>query len=495
MICPHCHREQKDNHQTVCIFCKKTLYSDTRSHPHSENHDQTSSFVQARIRAEEGNPAALYRLGLCYYLGSGCTQDYQKAVHYFQDAADKGNADAQYALALCLLQGKGIQQKISLSIHYLKQASKQKHPKASALLNEISKKHRSQPAGELQLITDLSLIPEAKRQEMVHFLPNDAANSCPNDQYELTKCEGFLAYHQLEPLKHLGYVKLNMLCCTGCKSWFINRHAYSVLAASDYNLDGFDILGCREHQRHESLIAFHTPEEPEAPVKTRRRRATSTRGSLRGPRHQQHLAIKLAACDGGASENSFGYKGLCSDEYHKLHKQTGDAPWCASRKNQCRDWQGAAPDNHEYPCLESHLLIDWRLGSPKDGANDAPSHRISGDREGSIALLTTVLPGETEKERRVFAIFKINNPEQVSPGEIVADQMLRLEIMKNEPLFFWDTYHKDQKNDEIPKWGSVFYRNVSHDQIQVFLKKAVELIEEPDRKATAGKLLSFISEK
>ncbi len=494
MICPHCHREQKDKHQTVCIFCRKNLLSENNSSTHSEN-SQASQFAEARILAEKGDLSALYRLGLCYYLGSGCDQDYQKAVNNFSNAADKGNADAQYAVSLCLLQGKGAQQNISLGVHYLKLSTQQGHVKAQKLLDEISKKSGHQQSHAGRLITDLDQIPEEKRHEMIHFLPVDAANTCPNDQYELTKCEGYLAYHQLNPLKRLGYVKLKMLCCTSCKNWFINRHAYNCLTESDYNLNGFDILGCKDHPRHESLIAFHTPEEPEIPVKKRRRRATSTRGSLRGPRHQQHLAIKLAACDGGASDNSFGYKGICSDAQYKLHKQTGSALWCAGRKNPCREWQEDQLNEHEYPCLESHLLVDWRLGSPEDGANDAPSHRISGDREGSIALLTTVLPGESENERRVFAIFRIHNPEDASPGEIVADEALRVEIMKNEPLYFWETYHKDQQSEENPKWGSVFYRNLTHDQIQVFLKKAVELINDPDRKAIAGKLLSFVSEK
>ena len=527
MICPHCHREQKDSTRNVCVFCKKNLYSETeetvrpkvkaetRSNETRESDLEESiddiDLVSLRQLSEKGMPQADYRLGLCYLKGLGCEQDPQMAVRSFTKAAEAGLADAQYALAYCQLQGIGTKQQVRQAIQLLTKAAQQKHNKAIVLLKAIEETYRSKTPELPHLIPEGSPLPSEKCHEQIHFLPDDAANTCPSDQYELTRCEGYLAYYQLEPLERLGHVKINMSCCSNCGAWYLSRAAFNQISESTFDLDGFDILGCPDHVRHESLITLHTPEAPEQiekqkPVKKRRRVGSGHGSSIRGPKNRQHLAIKLAACDGSLeedsiNENSPGFKGLCTDAMYQAHKKTGDITWCASRKNKCRNWTTQQWDTQEYPCLECHMLLDWQLGSPADGANDAPSHRITGNREGSFVLLTTLLPGRPESERRVFAIFQIDSQENLPSGAIAAIPDRQLVLMQHESLLFWDTYHKGVKTDietedpPDPKWGSVFYRNISHDQIQVFLKKAVAVIQDDERKKIASQLLAIVSDK
>jgi TPR repeat protein len=47
-------------------------------------------------------------LGLCYYHGTGVTQDYKEAVKWWTMAANQGNAESQFNLGFCYYEGKGV---------------------------------------------------------------------------------------------------------------------------------------------------------------------------------------------------------------------------------------------------------------------------------------------------------------------------------------------------------------------------------------------------
>ena len=51
---------------------------------------------------------AQYHLGYCYYYGLGVTQDYRKAVYWFEKAIEKNHAASEYYLGLCYLNGNGV---------------------------------------------------------------------------------------------------------------------------------------------------------------------------------------------------------------------------------------------------------------------------------------------------------------------------------------------------------------------------------------------------
>lgn len=58
--------------------------------------------------AVQNHPEAQYKLGKCYYSGSGCEQNYSLALEWFKRAAENNYPDAQFALAYCLYRGRGI---------------------------------------------------------------------------------------------------------------------------------------------------------------------------------------------------------------------------------------------------------------------------------------------------------------------------------------------------------------------------------------------------
>ncbi|MDR2763209.1 MAG: sel1 repeat family protein, partial [Planctomycetaceae bacterium] len=59
------------------------------------------SLQQLIEKAKNGDAAAQFTLGLCYYDGKGVTKDLIEAVKWYRKAAEQGNSKAQYILGLC----------------------------------------------------------------------------------------------------------------------------------------------------------------------------------------------------------------------------------------------------------------------------------------------------------------------------------------------------------------------------------------------------------
>ncbi|MDS4057067.1 MAG: tetratricopeptide repeat protein [Candidatus Contendobacter sp.] len=63
-----------------------------------------------RLKAEQGDAAAQFRLGQMYAKGEGVKQDYAQARQWYQKAADQGHADAQFNLGTMYANGQGVKQ-------------------------------------------------------------------------------------------------------------------------------------------------------------------------------------------------------------------------------------------------------------------------------------------------------------------------------------------------------------------------------------------------
>lgn len=64
-------------------------------------------------RAEEGDAAAQYMLGLSYMGGSGVEQNYAEAAKWLRLAALQGQAAAQFTLGYLYQEGKGVTKNVS----------------------------------------------------------------------------------------------------------------------------------------------------------------------------------------------------------------------------------------------------------------------------------------------------------------------------------------------------------------------------------------------
>ena len=75
--------------------------------------------------ADDGDPRAMYSLGLCYSKGTGVTRDDGKAVYWYRKGAIYGNVKAQAALALALYTGTGVAPNPYLAVEWFRAAAEQ----------------------------------------------------------------------------------------------------------------------------------------------------------------------------------------------------------------------------------------------------------------------------------------------------------------------------------------------------------------------------------
>ena len=88
--------------------------------------------------AEQGYSAAQFNLGVCYADGQGVPQDYSEAAKWYRKAAEQGMAGAQNNLGWCYYNGKGVTQNKQEAKRWLLKAAEQGNQKAKNLLKKYS---------------------------------------------------------------------------------------------------------------------------------------------------------------------------------------------------------------------------------------------------------------------------------------------------------------------------------------------------------------------
>lgn len=200
-----------------------------------------------------------------------------------------------------------------------------------------------------------------------------------------------------------------------------------------------------------------------------------------------HFALKCTYNDGGEGE-FVGFVDTCSDEIIKYNIEGGRV-WCSCDACKCRsyydkDFRGKRPVN---PCYESFMFLEWcyEAGSRM---NDEPLHIKKAERD-SIAILTTIFPGDKEQDRRVIGFFYVDNveTEEQEPTKIWANPELsiRLPLEEAKELFFWDYYNTKGG----AKWGTGLFRYLSDDQVKRILLDLNETIRNEDQKDVISRVL------
>jgi hypothetical protein len=90
-----------------------------------------------RKAAEQGLAAAQCNLGLMYYLGNGVPESYADAVEWYRKAAEQGYARAQYKLGCMYLYGKGVPQSDADAVEWYSKAAEQGDADAQFLLGQM----------------------------------------------------------------------------------------------------------------------------------------------------------------------------------------------------------------------------------------------------------------------------------------------------------------------------------------------------------------------
>lgn len=200
-----------------------------------------------------------------------------------------------------------------------------------------------------------------------------------------------------------------------------------------------------------------------------------------------NIAFKCTYCDGGSNENNIGYREVCSDENIDYNINVAKSKSCID--SACNYYlQGSVTreelvkgvDEGNIHCYESQLLNQWRAYPDiKFIENGGKTKNIKNVNQGSVVLLTTILPNEKEKDRIIFGAYFLEDKfdlEYKINGYLGAYDKHRIELSLEEAkmLKFWDFYYNKNNPEKINN-SSVLYRYFDDMQSAQVLKAITEI--------------------
>jgi hypothetical protein len=205
-----------------------------------------------------------------------------------------------------------------------------------------------------------------------------------------------------------------------------------------------------------------------------------------------NIAFKCNFCDGGASDKSIGYHGVCSDDLIQNNVKTEKRAWCSADDCACRRYLeeeitrpelDAMYDDHDpgFVCYESQLLRDWKAftGITLTGENKGKPMKLKEVKTNSLAVLTTRKPDTSEEERFIFAVFLVdqtNGGDLREEGYITANSNFRIALAPPEAskMLFWKYYSNIGKPDNI-LFGTGLHKYLSDEQAAQILKDIIDV--------------------
>ena len=86
---------------------------------------RTPSSAEIRAKAEQGDAAAQFSLGVIYAKGQGVAQDYAEAAKWYRKAAEQGYTPAQCKLGTMYVQGHGVTRDYAEAVKWYRKAAEQ----------------------------------------------------------------------------------------------------------------------------------------------------------------------------------------------------------------------------------------------------------------------------------------------------------------------------------------------------------------------------------
>ena len=204
-----------------------------------------------------------------------------------------------------------------------------------------------------------------------------------------------------------------------------------------------------------------------------------------------NLAFKCTYND--ADEGVYvGFNGTCSIN-NIIRNIKGGRIWCSNEECPCRrfydtGFRGEAP---EYHCYESELFNRWRFGGGiyRHGKHAGKPIKIRKAEVGKIAILTTLFPGDKEKDRKIIGLFKVERIEDAGQTLLYADDdhRLRLPLEEAKELDFWNYYSVSGRK---PRWGTHLFRYLSDEAVARILLDLEKTIRDENSRKVVKHLLA-----
>lgn len=215
-----------------------------------------------------------------------------------------------------------------------------------------------------------------------------------------------------------------------------------------------------------------------------------------------NIVFKCNFCDGGKNKNVFGFNGICTKEMINYNIGKKGRSWCSHQNSYCRQYYDGEIDYEELKeiskeeslCYESQLLNKWIAYAGWDNNNRVKPRSISNAKIGKLTVLTVVYPNDDEKERRIFAVFLIDDyykgDGKDNEGYVACNSEYKINFTPNETsrMKFWDFY-RNENSDEC-QWGSGLTRYIDDITAVQILKQAYNVKKNTADEQLANKFLN-----
>lgn len=144
---------------------------------------------------------------------------------------------------------------------------------------------------------------------------------------------------------------------------------------------------------------------------------------------RSNIAFKCTYCDGGKTQNTIGFNGVCSDAMIRYNIEEVHRIWCSDIDCPCRKYLDGEINRKELcdcmtddgiVCYESAMLRDWKASAGRihTGKNRGKPMKLSKIQANSLVILTSRKPYTTEEKRFIFAVFLVD---EYSEGDIIEE--------------------------------------------------------------------------
>lgn len=205
---------------------------------------------------------------------------------------------------------------------------------------------------------------------------------------------------------------------------------------------------------------------------------------------KKNIAFKCNYCDGGKDKNGIGFLCACSDDVINYNVNTAKHNWCCNGESFCKQYVeneisrkdlDANSKGDAFVCYESQMLRNWKAfaGYALTKENKNKPLKLNYVQVNSLAMLTTRLPGEPEKDRFIFGVFLVDEAyegDNREEGYVTTNSKYKLSLSLDEAkrIRFWNYYKNETAPDRIA-WGQGLHRYVKDEQAASILRDIAEL--------------------
>lgn len=217
-----------------------------------------------------------------------------------------------------------------------------------------------------------------------------------------------------------------------------------------------------------------------------------------------NIVFKCYYCNGGSSNTSTGFKSVCSDEMIKYNINSAKNKVCSMPECNCYQYlsgnisrselENKYNENNNF-CYENKLLNQWRSFPDASFVRNkgAKVKNLKNVNQGSLVLLSTVLPQEKEKDRIIFGAYLLQEEYLIdynTKGYLGADEKYTIELSREESkkIKFWDYYFNPKNPEKIINSGTT-YRYFDDIQSSQVLKAISEIKKGTPEEATSKEIL------